>query len=575
MPTPRSCLALLRRSGLTSLIVLGNLALAAVPSQARSPEKAWHEDIPNPIVRPTSMLHATSTAATVPFGRFTSIQVNVDSTGANVLGDAANEPSIAVDPTNPARMAIGWRQFDTVESTFREAGVGYSTDGGLTWHAGKIDPGVFHSDPVLASDALGKFFYMGATIENARIVTHLFSSSDQGASWGPRVPAFGGDKEWMTIDRTEGPGRGFIYELWSEDPPTFSRSVDGGQSFQSPISIPLTPRNGTMDVGPDGTLYLVGSPDYISFAVSRSTDAQIAAESPTFTTVPVDLGGSPGFGVPNGDGFLGQPWIAVDRSPGRLGWIYVLCSVQTPTDPMDVMFTRSTDNGQTWSAPVRVNDDPGHHAYQWFGTMSVAENGRIDAVWNDTRGSGNKKKSALFYSYSTDGGATWSANEQASPEWTSSLGWSPPKTKIGDYYHMISSNNGADLGWAATFNGEPDVYYMRIPAPSAGVAQQGASRRTEDEVMGLGLLRSSPNPFGSATTIDFTMPSSGGRARVEVFDVGGRRVATLLEGPLKAGPQSVRWTGTDDAGHAVKSGVYVCRLAMAGTWKTLKLMLMR
>src|SRR2546427_8312797 len=50
----------------------------------------------------------------------------------------------------------------------------------------------------------------------------------------------------------------------------------------------------------------------------------------------------------------------------------------------------------------RVNDDPGNHAYQWFGTMSVAPNGRIDAVWNDTRGSGDKTKSALFYSYSND-----------------------------------------------------------------------------------------------------------------------------------------------------------------------------
>ncbi len=46
-------------------------------------------------------------------------QVNVNAQGLNILGDAANEPSIAVDPTAPNRIAIGWRQFDTIASNFR------------------------------------------------------------------------------------------------------------------------------------------------------------------------------------------------------------------------------------------------------------------------------------------------------------------------------------------------------------------------------------------------------------------------------------------------------------------------
>src|SRR5476651_2648167 len=50
---------------------------------------------------------------------FTSQQVNVNANGLNVVGDAANEPSICVDPTNHNRMAIGWRQFNSVTSNFR------------------------------------------------------------------------------------------------------------------------------------------------------------------------------------------------------------------------------------------------------------------------------------------------------------------------------------------------------------------------------------------------------------------------------------------------------------------------
>ena len=51
-------------------------------------------------------------------GPFVSVQVNVDENGCNILGDAANEPSIAIDPTDANKIVIGWRQFDSVESDF-------------------------------------------------------------------------------------------------------------------------------------------------------------------------------------------------------------------------------------------------------------------------------------------------------------------------------------------------------------------------------------------------------------------------------------------------------------------------
>ena len=91
---------------------------------------------------------------------------------------------------------------------------------------------------------------------------------------------------------------------------------------------------------------------------------------------------------PNPTGLIGQVWIATDHSdtPTR-GNVYVLASLdQSIEQELDVAFVRSTDDGETWSEKVRVNDDPeGNGAWQWFGMMSVAPNGRIDAVWNDTR----------------------------------------------------------------------------------------------------------------------------------------------------------------------------------------------
>jgi hypothetical protein len=315
-------------------------------------------------------------------------------------------------------------------------------------------------------------------------------------------------------------------------------------------------------------LYVGGVSGYNdSASVARSTNAQNSLVNPSFATASAYLGGGLASGGPNPDGILGQLWVAVDRSVGpRAGWVYMLATVLDFTN-LDVHFVRSTDGGQTWSEPVHVNDDPAEgHARHWFGTMSVSPNGRIDAVWNDTRGSADANVSALYYSFSTDGGTTWSANEQASPTWNSTLGW-PNQNKIGDYYHMISRDDGADLAWAATFNGEQDVYYMNIryPFPAA----------VGDEARPFRLHPNQPNPFMSATTIRFDMPAEGGRAKLEVFDSGGRRVATLLDGVVGGGSQSARWIATDASGRALKTGVYLCRLEVAGMAEMRKLMVIR
>ena len=124
------------------------------------------------------------------------------------------------------------------------------------------------------------------------------------------------------------------------------------------------------------------------------------------------------------------------------------------------MFIRSTDRGQNWSNPVRVNDDA-TTGWQWFGTLSVAPNGRIDVIWADTRNDPGGFESELYYSYSRDAGDTWSANEPLSPPFDPHLGW-PQQNKLGDYYDLVSDNVGADLAYAATFNGEQDVYFLRI-----------------------------------------------------------------------------------------------------------------
>jgi hypothetical protein len=103
----------------------------------------------------------TSPRMVSPHGVFVSYQANVDANGNNILGDAANEPSISVDPTNGNKMMIGWRQFNSIQSDFRQAGWGYSSDGGVHWtFPGVLQNNIFRSDPVTKSDEAGNFFYL-------------------------------------------------------------------------------------------------------------------------------------------------------------------------------------------------------------------------------------------------------------------------------------------------------------------------------------------------------------------------------------------------------------------------------
>lgn len=419
----------------------------------------------------------TSAARVWVRGPFESIQVNTNNRGKNIVGDAANESSIAVDPNDPNKMAIGWRQFASINSDFREAGIAYSRDGGESWvNLGVLDPGMFRTDPVLRSDAFGNFYYSSLSTRALRSV-EVFKSTDGGVTWSDPVPAFGGDKQWISVDATGGMGDGHVYQIWNVQfsccpPNDFTRSIDAGLSFQGPWAVPKPSMKwGTMDVGTDGSLYLGGTVlNQSTHLISRTDNAQNPGVMPSFQFVNyVDLGGSTrshgGSGTPNPVGLLGQVWTVTDHSDGpSRGNVYMLSSVDPPgPDPLDVNFIRSTDRGLSFSDPVRVNDDPpGSNTWQWFGTMSVADSGRIDAVWDDTRDNPHDVKlSELYYAYSTDAGETWSYNIPITKVFNSHLGF-PRQNKMGDYNDMVSNEVGVLLTYCATFNGEQDIYFMRL-----------------------------------------------------------------------------------------------------------------
>src|SRR6266699_2076989 len=568
-PRLRSPGAAITARRLTQLTFLVFIAAAAT---ALGQAPTWNPRITRPLEKydnPPTYIYRLDTSPRMisPHGVFISYQANVDANGNNIVGDAANECSISVDPTDGNKMAIGWRQFNSVSSNFRQGGWGYTTDAGTTWtFPGVLENNVFRSDPVLNSNETGNFFYLSLL---QSFCDNIWRSLDFGQSWTELQAdgaAGGGDKEWFTIDKTNGMGHGFQYQAWSTAATCgggqFSRSTDGGVTWMNPISIPNSLVWGTLDVDTNGNLFIGGGNFGSQFWCVRSSNAQNGGVTPTFDRVTsVNLGGSVWFGAPiNPGGLAGQIFLAVDRSgTGTNNNIYMLASVlpNGASNGTDVMFARSTDGGQTFSTPRRINDDPiNHNKWHWFGTLSVAPNGRSDVVWFDTRNAANNTDSQLFYSFSTDGGVTWAPNVVVSNSFNPFEGY-PVQTKIGDYITIVSDNTGGNVAYSATFNFNPtrgqheeDVYYVRVAPPTSVLNLLSAASRLTHSAAGTfdipmplsgvsGVEDRSSTTYNAVFTFDGTVTSGqvtvlSGTATVGTISFSGNSMTAQLTGVTSA-----------------------------------------
>lgn len=125
--------------------------------------------------------------------------------------------------------------------------------------------------------------------------------------------------------------------------------------------------------------------------------------------------------------------------------------------------------------------------------------------------------------------------------------------------------NGYEL-WMSCLSRGLAVLTVETPDPTA-VGPSVA-------VTGLRLEPSAPNPFRGETTLRFSLPA-GERVEICVYDVRGRRVRALLNSRSSGDRSSVSWDGKDDAGQAMASGVYFCKLRAESGEATQRMVLLR
>ena len=89
------------------------------------------------------------------------------------------------------------------------------------------------------------------------------------------------------------------------------------------------------------------------------------------------------------------------------------------------------------------------------------------------------------------------------------------------------------------------------------------------------LYPNAPNPFNPVTLIRYDVPAGGGNVSCRIYDISGRLIQTLVDGPQTSGQKTVAWNGKDNRGQNMASGVYFYRLRAPGFEKTLRMALVR
>jgi hypothetical protein len=424
--------------------------------------------------------------------------------------NAEVEPSVAVNPINPANIVAAWQQDRWSDGGAHGLVTAVSFDTGRTWAratpavsrcaGGSAATGADYeraSDPwvTFAPDGtayLLSLSFSGATLASGSASAMLVTrSTDGGASWSAPVAliadgsSFFNDKGSITADPADAR---YIYALWDRltsgnaGPTYFARSSDSGATWAAARSI-YDPGAGNQTIGN----ILVGLPGGMLLVAFTELDAAATATTGTLKVIRStdhgDTWGAPivvspehpagthdpasGAAVRDGSDL---PSIAIDRS----GVIYIVWQESSVSAGQQdgIALSRSLDGGLTWTTPVRVNGSPTAPAF--IPSVRVRDDGVVGVTYYDFRnntGAPGQLTTDYWLATSVDA-MTWSDTHVKGPF---SLLSAPVAEGLflGDYQALGASGSGFVPVFVTT-TGDPanatDVFDAFGPAQASAAA---------------------------------------------------------------------------------------------------------
>lgn len=397
-----------------------------------------------------------------PTSTTSSVVTGADGYDNFYLGTDFAEPHISLNPKNPLQYFAAFNTNAT-----------YYTMNGLNWFTNNPNFGFsMAGDPVTAYDSLGRLYYDNMYQSGSSIVgTKIAYSNDNGLTWTISNGNTGNDKNWIAADQTGGPFANYVYGTMTNGPScAVMRSTNRGVSFEYVTS--LTPHGlpGAMPcVGPNmvngnsgGCVYVVtnaGSSFGATYSFFVSTDGgatfNLKSQQNFAGYVGTNVGGRNSVQNMRTRPY---PFITADNSFGPYrGRLYLVYATNQPAgdgNKPDIFCRYSTDQGASFSAPVQINDDVNPTAnHQWHPSIWCdKQTGRLFVKWLDTRNCPTSDSTDVYAAFSTNGGASFSANQKITTknfkiDCISCGGGGTPKY-LGDYDAVTSYGKTSMIVWS-------------------------------------------------------------------------------------------------------------------------------
>jgi hypothetical protein len=323
----------------------------------------------------------------------------------------------------------------------------------------------------------------GGASRSANMSVLLARSTDLGNSWSTTLVANARGKSGsdvqnneplasIAVDSRQG-SQDIVYVGWRQGLPNVKNappnsmvatSTDGGRTFSTPLNLSQFTQ-ATFQDSTGATFHVAFNTPHL--AVNQKTGAlhalvevrasgfgaQSPPPQPTYLATSTDRGKTFTLKVVSpASADAGLPVLQWTPAAGSQGTLLVVHEdkIGQTQGNRDIYLQRSTDGGNTWSPQVRLNDDdPANQIHHYMPYMSVAPNGRVDVAWYDFRNS-NSFAQDVYYTYSTDGGASWANNIRISDQLNDLSRGPNTNFDMRQPPGVASANQYAAFGWADT-----------------------------------------------------------------------------------------------------------------------------
>lgn len=364
----------------------------------------------------------------------TNIKLNDDT-----MDGRQTEVSLAAGPDG--LVLAGWMD----ERAERVCAYSFSTDGGLTWskNISIENTGSFVGDPSVAIDSGGTMYAVcqqyGGWSGNVKMIT----STDRGATWSEvKMIQSAPDKPWAAAGFDEGT----LFLSWLGNNAGVKRSTDRGETWGPTESLSSVGQGTALMASQSGLVHVPWNTQNNGLRYVRSKDNGETWERPRdllddmgsfcFRCNPRQHPITAGACDPTGK-YVAIGWSSrMDEGEGD----------------DDIWVLYSKDGGDTWSEPIRVNDNE-TRSRQFETWLAVDEYGRVHVAWTDFRNGGQNE---TWYARSADPTKGFEPNIQV----TDGRG-SGDTDFLGDYKGLAVQNGDVLVVWQDTRNDEGDIYFAR------------------------------------------------------------------------------------------------------------------